>query len=467
MIDYTTMRAIVYTRISLDRFGDSSGVTRQREDALQLIEQRGWELSGEYQDNDISAAGRHERPGFNSLIDRINTGEIGAVVAWSFDRLSRNRRDELQLIGACQEHSVTLALVRGSDIDMSTPAGRMVADIMATMARHEIEVKSDRQKRANLQRAQQGKPHVTHRPFGYGDDGIEVIPDEAELIKHGYSQIIAGASLKSVAKDWNDAGITTTVGESFTGHKVRRIILNPRNMGYRYHNGQRAGKAVWKPIVSEDIFEAAKVILEDPKRSTVKDRSVKWLLVGIAECGKCDNGTKVTTHRTTHGKRNYACNRSKHLTRAAVPIDELTEAVIIERLSRPDAEQLLNTTNDEVDVTALRDESNAQRTRISEAAQLFADGKIQATQLETITASCEQRISELEKLIAESVVASPVTGLAAAENIEQAWHDLDIMLKREVVRTLFDRIVIEPVKRGSRIFRPESVTYVWKGQNNG
>ena len=456
------MKAVVYTRISLDRFGDSSGVTRQHEDALQLIEQRGWELVAEYQDNDISAAGKVQRPGFNALIEQINTGTIDAVVAWSFDRLSRNRRDELQLIEACQEHSVTLALVRGSDIDMSTPAGRMVADIMATTARHEIEVKSDRQIRANRQRAQQGKPHLTQRPFGYDDDGVTIIPEEAEQIRRGYSQIVAGASLKSVAKEWNAANVRTTVGLPFTGQKVRRVILNPRYMGYRYHNGQRAGKAVWEPIVSEDIFEAAKAILEDPKRSTVKDRSVKWLLVGIAECGKCDNGTKVTTHRTTHGKRNYACNRSKHLTRSAVPIDELTEAVILKRLSRDDAKQLLEPDKPELDVSALRDESNAQRTRIDEAAKLFAAGKIQATQLETITAACEARIGEIEKTIADSVTASPLTGLIAAADVRSAWEDLDIMLKREVVRTLFDRIVLEPVGRGARIFRPESVTYVWK-----
>src|SRR5699024_4720462 len=298
-------------------------------------------------------------------------------------------------------------------------------------------------------------------------DGVTIIPEEAAQIKRGYSQIIAGASLKSVARDWNQAGIKTTVGEPFTGQKVRRTILNPRYMGYRYHNGQRAGKAVWKPIVSEDIFEAAKVILEDPKRSTVKDRSVKWLLVGIAECGKCEPGVKVTTHRTTHGKRNYACTRSKHLTRSAEPIDELTEAVILERLSRDDAKQLLEPDKPELDVSALRAESNAQRTRIDEAAKLFAAGKIQATQLETITAACEARISELEKTIADSVTASPLTGLIAASDVRSAWEDLDIMLKREVVRTLFDRIVLEPVGRGARIFRPESITYIWKGRDNG
>ena len=41
-----------------------------------------------------------------------------------------------------------IALVRGSDIDMSTPAGRLSADILASVARHEIEQKADRQRRA-------------------------------------------------------------------------------------------------------------------------------------------------------------------------------------------------------------------------------------------------------------------------------------------------------------------------------
>lgn len=460
------MKAIVYTRISLDRFGDSSGVTRQHDDALQLIKQRGWELVAEYQDNDISASGKKTRPGFNALIDHINTGQINAVVAWSFDRLSRNRGDELRLIESCQEHSVTLALVRGSDIDMSTPAGRMVADIMATTARHEIEVKSDRQKRANFQRAQQGKPHVSSRPFGYADNSVDIIEKEADLLRWAYSQIIAGASLRAVARHFNAEGALTTQNNQWSGQTVRDTLLNPRYMGYRYYRGERVAKAVWQPIVSEDIYEAAKAVLKDPKRSTVTDRSVKYLLPTLAECGRCDDGAKVTTHRTQHGKRNYQCIPKRHLTRKAQPIDDLVEAVVIERLSRPDALELLPRRSD-VDLSALRDEANAQRTRISEAAQLFADGQIQATQLATITSTCEQRVSEIEAQIAATVAESPLTELLAAHDVARAWKELDISLKREVLRTLFDRIVIDPVQRGSRTFDPATVRFVWKGQNNG
>lgn len=456
------MKAVVYTRISLDRFGDSSGVTRQHEDAQQLIKQRGWELVAEYQDNDVSAAGKAQRPGFNKLIDHINTGQINAVVAWSFDRLSRNRTDELRLIEACQEHSVTLALVRGSDIDMSTPAGRMVADIMATTARHEIEVKSDRQKRANFQRAKSGKPHISNRPFGYESNAIDVNEFEAGLLRWAYSQIIAGASLRAVARHFTAEGSKTTAGNEWTGQQVRATLLNPRYMGYRYYRGERIAKAVWKPVVSEDIFEAAKAVLTDPKRSTVKDRTVKYLLTNLAECGRCNDGSKVTTGRTQHGKRNYQCSARGNLTRGAVQIDELTEAVVIERLSRPDAAQLLPDQQHSVDLAALRDESNSQRARIDEAAKLFANGHIQGKQLQTITTVCEQRIAEIEQQIAASVTISPLNAIVGAEDVAEAWHGLDIMQQREILRTLFERIVIEPVKQGARIFRPESVTYVWK-----
>lgn len=456
------MRAVVYTRISLDRFGDESAVTRQREDALKLIEIRGWELIAEYQDNDTSAAGKKDRPGFKQLIDKINSGTIDAVVAWSFDRLSRNRRDELMLIEACQKHSVTLALVRGSDIDMSTPAGRMVADIMATTARHEIEVKSDRQKRANFQRAKQGKPHAARRAFGYEANGIDVNRTEADYLSWAYSQIISGASLRSIARQFNADGLPTTSGKKWLGQTIRDTLLNPRYMGYRYYRGERVSKAVWEPIVSEDVFEAAKAILTDPQRSTVRDRRVKYLLVNIAECGKCDDGSKVTTHRTQHGKRNYQCAALRHMTRSAEPIDEATEAVIIERLSHPDAVNLLPNNEPSVDLGALRDEANAQRARITEAAQLFAEGTIQAGQLRTITETCEQRIKELEAQIASTVSESPLTELIGAADVAAAWHDLDISLQREVVRILFNRVVIEPVKRGTRTFEPESVRFVWR-----
>ncbi|MGP5698492.1 recombinase family protein [Glutamicibacter arilaitensis] len=455
------MRAGIYTRISLDRFGDSRGVTRQYEDADKLIKLRGWDIAGQYEDNDMSAAGKRRRPAFEEMLSDITAGKLDAIVAWSFDRLSRNRVDEVRLIEACQKQSVTIALVRGSDLDMSTPSGRLVADFMASTARHEIEVKSDRQKRANLQRAKDGRPHSGRRPFGYEKDLLTPKPDEAAQIVWAYEQILAGATLRSIARHWNESGVTTTAGGKWLGNTIRQTLRNPRNAGLSYLHGERMGVGQWKPLVSEDIWKAACHILEDPARSTVTDRSIKYLLSSIAECGRCNDGSKVATGRTMHGKRNYQCNSKVDLTRAAEPIDTLTVEVVLERLSRKDAAKLLTSQNQPEDVSALRTEANAQRARMDEAAQLYASGAIHGAQLATITEACKNRAAELDERIALATVSSPLTALIGVDDIRAEWEKLDILVKRKVVKTLFKRIVIEPVPRGQRIFRPESVTFVW------
>ena len=63
------MRAFVYTRQSSDRGGTGLAVARQREDCLKLVDQRGWTLVGEREDNDLSASGKRKRPGFEATLD--------------------------------------------------------------------------------------------------------------------------------------------------------------------------------------------------------------------------------------------------------------------------------------------------------------------------------------------------------------------------------------------------------------
>ena len=136
------MRAHLYVRVSEDKTGEELGVTRQRDDSLTLARQRGWIVAREHPENDTSAAGHKLRPEFEALLTAVAAGEVDAIIAWSLDRLTRNRRDTVRLIEACEPRRVVIALVRGSDLDMSTPAGRLTADILAGVARHEIEQKS-------------------------------------------------------------------------------------------------------------------------------------------------------------------------------------------------------------------------------------------------------------------------------------------------------------------------------------
>ncbi len=73
----------------------------------------------------------------------------------SADRLHRRPVELEEFIALADQHGTALATVSG-ELDLGTPAGRLVARLLGAVARNEVEQKGARQKRANLQAAQPG-----------------------------------------------------------------------------------------------------------------------------------------------------------------------------------------------------------------------------------------------------------------------------------------------------------------------
>jgi DNA invertase Pin-like site-specific DNA recombinase len=276
-------KAAIYLRQSFDKTGEELAVDRQRDDALKLAERRDWNVVRVEIDNDISAAGKRHRPGFEAILTAIQRKEVGAVISWDMTRLTRNRRDTVRVIEAGERAGVVLAFVRGSDLDLSTPSGRMLADILASVARQEIEQKSDRQKRANMQAAEQGRRTGGRRPFGYETDGTTIRDLEAMAVRQAFDDVLAGVSLAQIARDWNAAGLRTPqktrTGEpsKWIPTTVRGVLQNPRYAGLRSYtsapeHGRRKVESVypaqWPAIVSEETWRATTALLADPDRFT-------------------------------------------------------------------------------------------------------------------------------------------------------------------------------------------------------
>ena len=66
------------------------------------------------------AAGKRRRPGFEAILSAIETGEVGAVIAWDMTRLTRNRRDTVRVIEA-GERAETCWRSAWIGSDLSTP----------------------------------------------------------------------------------------------------------------------------------------------------------------------------------------------------------------------------------------------------------------------------------------------------------------------------------------------------------
>ena len=461
----------MYLRISQDRTDERAGVTRQSEDCLKRAKERGWDVVDTLTDNDISAKGSKKRPGFEAMLTTIESGNVGVVVAWALDRLQRNRRDELRLYELCQRKNVVLAFVKGPELDFSTAAGRLVADQLGSVARFEIEQKSERQQRAQLQTAQAGKRSGGRRPFGYDADGVTVRPDEAAAVAAAYDAVLYGASLREIARTWNSQGFTTGQKRFKEGHEgepslwrpdsVRVVLKNPRNIGKRAYKGEIVSdKAVWPGIVAEDRFQAVVAMLSNRVRP-VPNRG-KQLLSGLALCGVC-GATVHAGGSSKPGVLSYRCSASTgHVARRGDPVEEYVEATAVAILSRPGASVLVRDKS-HPDREALDNEATGLRERLDVLAADFADGSLTASQLRTATGRMRARLAEIETAMADAGRLDVLGPLLSAADVRAAWDALGVSRKRTALDILMT-IVIHPPGRGVRNFDPASVDLIPKEQ---
>ena len=100
------------------------------------------------------------------MLAAVRRGEIDAIVARHMDRIARNARERLELVEACRKQGVIIALVQGSDMDPTTASGRMVIDVLGSVAEMEIGIKSERHVAALERHARAGK--IPHGPRLFG-----------------------------------------------------------------------------------------------------------------------------------------------------------------------------------------------------------------------------------------------------------------------------------------------------------
>lgn len=473
------MDTVIYLRQSQDRTGEELGVTRQREDAQRLAELRGWNVVAEYTDNDVSAAGKRRRQGFENVLTAVEEGRASCVLAWDMTRLTRNSRDRLRLLELGKSRGLTIAFVRGTDLDLSTPAGRLTADILGSVAQHEIEQKSDRQRRAAVQAAAQGRWIGGRRPFGYEPDGITVRADEAAAVIAGYDAILTGVPLGRIARNWNSMGLLTPQARRdgteshWIAQTIRAVFLNPRYAGLRSHVTDRmletmdpraarlkaiVGPAVWPALVSQETWRAVVEVLTDPGRANLP-RSGRALLTGVALCGVCG----ATVHRGgaparsgRAGYRTYRCGAAMgHIGRAAAPVDEYVSDVVVARLERPDAASLL-IEDSHPDAGELRREAQALRARLDALARLLADGTLTEAAVRQESGRLRAKLDNIEAAQGSAGRINVLRGLVDTPRVREAWERLDVDRRRAVIETLLV-VTLLPPGRGTRTFRPESV----------
>jgi DNA invertase Pin-like site-specific DNA recombinase len=83
------------------------------------------------------------RPGMDRLLADLRTGKVERIVVWRLDRLGRTTRGLCQMFDELTERRVDLVSLRDG-FSLASPAGRLHARILASVAEYETEVRAER-----------------------------------------------------------------------------------------------------------------------------------------------------------------------------------------------------------------------------------------------------------------------------------------------------------------------------------
>jgi DNA invertase Pin-like site-specific DNA recombinase len=251
---------------------------------------------------------RTVRPGFRSILDDLTAGRAGAMLGEDLDRVARDPRDLEDLIDACAARGASARSLSGS---LTLTNGGTDAEI--TMARVMVSVanKSSRDTARRVADSREATARAGRyggggrRPFGYQPDPdaaahaktLLVVEDEALVLRQAASAVLAGVSLRFLARDLRERDVPTVTGAKWTPDSLREVLLKPSVAGLAAHtatvkaNGDEPRTvttlhpAAWPAILDRGTWEAVVAKLTDPARTTRPTGAVpKWLASGIARC---------------------------------------------------------------------------------------------------------------------------------------------------------------------------------------
>jgi DNA invertase Pin-like site-specific DNA recombinase len=135
---------VVYLRVSTSEQAASGlGIEAQRATVAAYAERKGLEITGEYSDEGIGARSLKGRPAALSALGAVRAGSAAGLLVAKMDRLSRSVVDGAGLMERAAREGWTLHFA-DLDLDTSTPAGEMAANIIISGSQYERRLISQR-----------------------------------------------------------------------------------------------------------------------------------------------------------------------------------------------------------------------------------------------------------------------------------------------------------------------------------
>ena len=310
-----------------------------------------WTFVDVYADKGITGTSTEKREDFQRMMEDCRSGKIDRILVKSISRFARNTKESLAAVRELKSLDISVYFEE-QNIDTAQATGETLTAVFSALAQKESEAISERMRHSYQMRMQRGAFSTHCAPYGYRlvENRLEVIEEEAVIIRQIFDRYLSGISMEDIAKEITALGIPTKqntpfwqvrsiqyilrnekyVGDSLLGKTYTTLTLPHRKIENKGEGVQYFIEGSHPPIVSRTVFDKAQQLLSRKSAVIPPRAAAPHPLSRKIVCGHCGAFCK---RKKTRGTAYWIC-QTHNKNAGSCPIMQIPETEITEAFLR-------------------------------------------------------------------------------------------------------------------------------------
>lgn len=415
------------------------------------------------------SGGTMDRPVFNTIMERIRTGQSGGLVVFKTDRFARTLVGALNTLAEIGKRDGTFVSTSEPQLDYSTTSGRAFLHMLFVFAEMVRDGLTESWYESQKHATERGI-HISPSTFlGYdkGDDG-RLVPNElAPVVRSMFQRRGDGQTWGAIAAWMNDAA-PREGGKLWTAQAAQRLCRNRVYLGEasRFVARDKANRgAIITPdahpaLVTDGEWHAAQTT--QPRVGGRKPGNPGALLSGLVRCAGCR--FQLSIGRGPKGERVYRCRPEKTTGKCSCPTNVMADPLEahIERIVLAEIEGVTRLVPDSTD----RDEAVAALVAAEAELDAFRRDR-QARRLlgDEWTEWLAERVADVRSAEAALAAIDARRGAVVEGLTRDHYLALPVNERREVLGGFIDAVMVRRSRGRGRNVDPiaQRVRVLWSG----